>query len=322
MSKRGQTRKTVTETAITLERAMVTRHYVMTWDLERCVGCQIGPLVCPKESVTHIAGEIENGRLVTKPSIDIDANTCVLCGMCEVICPKNAITITINGERENPVQAYDAFPTLTKSTRFDPDTFDWSRKDFVIMNCPTGVITYNRHTKEIEIDQEHCIRCRQCEVASDGAFQVVQPWVGKVELRREKCVEGCLACADICPTRALHIDEKTGDLLLADYYCIKCGACMQVCPIKAEIEEYEETFESQGVTKTMTRQRVTNVDDLPIWVERWRARHEPVVSAAWIEALSKMADDKAGSVEIDRKRALRRRDLLQVLVGAKQFLKE
>ena len=62
---------------------------------------------------------------------------------------------------------------------------------------------------------------------------VVQPWQGSVELRREKCVEGCLACADICPTRALHIDEE-GELALADYYCIKCGACMQVCPIKAE----------------------------------------------------------------------------------------
>ena len=58
MSKRGMTQKTQTEQAITLERAMVTRHYVMTWDLDRCVGCQIGPLVCPKEAVLHVEGEI------------------------------------------------------------------------------------------------------------------------------------------------------------------------------------------------------------------------------------------------------------------------
>jgi 4Fe-4S ferredoxin len=321
MSKRGLTEKRVTANAIQLERGMVTRHYLMTWDLDRCVGCQIGPLVCPKEAVIHVEGEIVDGRLAQKPSVDIDADKCVLCGMCEIMCPKNAIAITINGRPENPVLTYGAFPELVQSTEFDGAQFDWSRCDFVIDNCPTNVISYDEARSTLVVDQAHCIRCRQCEVASDGAFQVVQPWQGRVELRREKCVEGCLACADICPTRALHIDDD-GELALADYYCIKCGACMQVCPIKAEYKEYEVTFESQGVTKTVTHQRVTNADDLPVWVERWRVGHTPVQSAAWIEALTKMADDKAGAVEVDRVRALRRRDLLKALVGAKQFLTE
>jgi ferredoxin len=158
-------------------------------------------------------------------------------------------------------------------------------------------------------------------VASDGAFKVVQPWEGKVELRREKCVEGCLACADICPTRALHITDE-GDLALADYYCIKCGACMQVCPIKPEYEDYEVTIESQGVTKTVVHQRLTNADALPVLVERWRVKHTPVQSAAWLEAVDKMADEKAGQRELDRKRALKRRDLLKALKGAKEFLEE
>ena len=97
---------------------------------------------------------------------------------------------------------------------------------------------------------------------------------------------------------------------------------MQVCPIQAEYEEYEVTIESQGVTKTVTHKRITNADALPVWVERWCVGHTPVQSAAWIEALTKMADDKAGAVEVDRKRALRRRDLLKALVGAKGFLGE
>jgi 4Fe-4S ferredoxin len=322
MSKRGTTQKTQTEQAIMLERAMVTRHYVMTWDLDRCVGCQIGPLVCPKEAVTHVEGEIGgDGRLASKPSVDIDAEKCVLCGMCEVMCPKNAVTVTINGERENPVQAHEAFPRLIQSTEFDKGAFDWSRKDFVIDNCPTDVISYDEEQDTLAVDQEHCIRCRQCEVASDGAFTVVQPWEGKVELRRAKCVEGCLACADICPTRALHLDDD-GELALADYYCIKCGACMQVCPVKPEYEDYEATFESQGVTKTVVHQRLTNADDLPILVERWRVKHAPVKSAAWIEAVGKMADEKAGQRELDRKRALKRRDLLMALPGGKELLEK
>lgn len=325
MGGRGTTQKTVTEHEIRLERAMVTRHYIMTWDLDCCVGCQIGPLVCPKDAVIHVEGEIVDGRLVKKSSVDIDPDTCVLCGMCEVMCSKNAITMIINGERENPVLAYEAFPDLIQSTTFDKERFDWSRKDFVIDNCPTSVISYDEEQDTLVVDDEHCIRCRQCEIASDGAFQVVQPWQGKVELRREKCVEGCLACADICPTRALHIDDPStgsgqGELVLADYYCIKCGACMQVCPVKPEYEEYEVTVESHGVTKTITRTRITNAGELPVWVERWRIRHQPVQSGAWIEALRKMADDKAGAVEIDSKRALKRRDLLKALAGGRALL--
>ncbi len=231
MSGRGTTQKIVTEHEITLERAMVTRHYIMTWDLDRCVGCQIGPLVCPKEAIIHVEGEIVDGRLAKKPSVDIDPEKCVLCGICEVMCPKNAITMTINGERENPVLVCGAFPDLIQSTTFDKGRFDWSRKEFVIDNCPTDVISHDEEQDTLVVDDEHCIRCRQCEIASDGAFHVVQPWQGQVELRREKCVEGCLACADICPTRALHIDDPStgsgqgeGELVLADYYCIKCGA--------------------------------------------------------------------------------------------------
>jgi ferredoxin len=319
LTTRGATQKRAKEREIVLERAMITRHYLMTWDLDRCVGCEIGPLVCPKEAISHVEATVEDGRLVTKPSVDIDPEKCVLCGMCEVMCPTNAITLLINDEPENPVQLVEAFPEIRQSTEFDGAGFDWSRKDFVIENCPTDVISYDEEQETLVVDQAHCIRCRQCEVASEGAFVVVQPWQGNVELYRERCVEGCTACADICPSRALHIDEE-GNLALADYYCIKCGACMQVCPIKAEYKAYETTFESQGMTKTIVHERITNADELPVIVERWRVRHTPVSSAAWIEALTKVADEKAGAVEIDRKRALKRRDLLKALVGASEFL--
>jgi ferredoxin len=321
MSKRGATLKQSDEHQIVLERAMVTRRYRMVWDLDRCVGCQIGPLVCPKDAVLHVPGELAAGRLVRRPSVDIDAQKCVLCGMCEVMCPKNAITLTINGQRENPVLKMEAFPDLIQSTTFDREAFDWRKKDFVIQNCPTNVIRYDAALDTLVVDDAHCIRCRQCEIASGGAFEVVQPWQGQVVLRREKCVPGCFACADICPTRALHINNE-GNLVLADYFCIKCGACMQVCPVKPTTEEYQVTIESQGVTRTQTHTRITNAEELPIWVERWRVRHTPVRSAAWLAALSKMADERAGAAEIDRKRALKRRDLLKALPGAQAFLDE
>lgn len=314
MSNRGLTQKTRTENEMVLERSMVTRHYIMQWDLERCVGCQLGPLVCPKDAITHVDAVLEDGRMVEKQSVDVDPEKCILCGECVEVCPVNAITMTINGQPEIPVINYEAFPTFIQSTSFDKDAFDWKKKDFVIENCPTNVISEDKDEKNLVVDDEHCIRCRQCEVASDGAFHVVQPWQGSVKLQREYCQEGCLACADICPTRALHINED-GELTLAEYYCIKCGACVQICPVEAEVEDYDVKVESQGVTKVVQHQRVTNADKLPIWVERWRVRHESVKSGAWVQALLDLADEKAEMVEIDRKRAIKRRDLIVALKG-------
>jgi 4Fe-4S ferredoxin len=318
------TQKQSSAERIVLERKMVTRHYITTWDLTRCVGCDIGPTACPKEAVIQVAAEIENGRLIRKPTIDIDAQKCVLCGICEVMCPKNAITLTINGQKENPVLAHGAFPRLTQATTFDRQRFDWERKQLVIDNCPTNVISYDETADTLVVDDADCIRCRQCEVAGDGAFQVVQPWEGDVRLDTDHCLPDCRACADICPTRALHLSSADDGglqvLTLADYYCIKCGACMQVCPVKAEYEEIQTTIQSHGVTKHVTSKRLTNGDQLPIRVQRWRVKHEPVESAAWIDALRQLADNKAGAVEIDRKRALRRRDLLKALKGGGKLL--
>lgn len=319
--RRGATVKTKTDTRIVLDRKMVTLHTTLTWDLERCVGCQIGPLVCPKDAISHVPAVLENGRLTQKASVDIDPQKCVFCGMCVVMCPMKAITMEVNGKEEVPVQKAEAFPMLIESNKFNREAFDMARKDFVIENCPTNVIRYLAESDTLKVDQRHCIRCRQCEIASEGAFTVVQPWQGSVTLRRELCVEGCLACADICPTRALHINEE-GHLVLADYYCIKCGACMQVCPIKAEVETYAVPFEYAGTTYTREHERITNLAELPIVVERWRVGHTEVQSGAWIAALIRLADDKAGATEIDRKRALKRRDLLTALKGGRVLLEK
>jgi len=297
-----------------LERAMVTRHYLMTWDLEKCVGCQMGPTVCPKSALTHLDGEIVDGHLAKRPSVDVNPQKCVNCGMCVVVCPTHAISMTINGVEEIPVQKYEAFPELIAKTIFRKEDFDFGLKEFVIDNCSADVISFDEKKQTMRVDFQNCIHCRQCEVASKGAFTVLQPWQGAVILDTEKCVPGCLACSDICPTRALHLDDA-GKLVLADYYCIKCGSCMYVCPVKPEFEEVQYSFESQGMTLTRSFERLINESMLPIKVERWRVNHKPVTSAAWVEALRKLSDDKAKSVEIDRKRALKRADLIRALRG-------
>ncbi|MDY0126380.1 MAG: 4Fe-4S dicluster domain-containing protein [Anaerolineaceae bacterium] len=311
---RGTPKKTRTEHLMTINRDMLTRNYWMKWNLDKCVGCQIGPIVCPKEALTHVPAVLENGHITQRPSVDVDETKCINCGSCVEACPKHAIELTVNDKPENPVIDYGAFPEFDSKTIFRKEKFDFSLKEFLIENCPTNVISYDEKRDTMRVDFENCIHCRQCEVASKGAFEVRQPWVGSVVLRRELCVPECFACADICPTRALHVNDN-GELVLADYYCIKCGACMQVCPVKPEYEEENFTFESHGMVLTRSKQKLVNEETLPIVVERWRINHTPVSSAAWTEALRKLSDDKAKSVEIDRKRALRRADLIEALKG-------
>ena len=321
---RGTPKKTRNEHLMTINRDMLTRNYWMKWDLDKCVGCQIGPIVCPKEALSHVPAVLKDGHILQKASVDVDENKCINCGVCVEACPTHAIELTVNGKVENPVIEYGAFPEFDAKTIFRKEKFDFALKDFIIENCPTNVISYDEKRDTMRVDFNNCIHCRQCEVASKGAFEVRQPWLGSVVLKIDRCVPDSLACADICPTRALHVNEK-GELVLADYYCIKCGACMQVCPIKPEYEEEAFTFESQGLTLTRTRQKLVNADSLPVVVERWRINHSEVSSAAWIEALRKLSDDKAKSVEIDRKRALRRADLIEALKGnllAKAYLKK
>jgi len=48
-------------------------------------------------------------------------------------------------------------------------------------NCPTRAITHDEAGDTRAVDDAHCIRCRQCEIASNGAFELQQPWQGKVE---------------------------------------------------------------------------------------------------------------------------------------------
>ena len=311
---RGTPKKTRNEHLMTINRDMLTRNYWMKWDLDKCVGCQIGPIVCPKEALTHVMAVLQDGHILQKASVDVDETKCVNCGICVEACPTHAIELTVNDKPEIPVIEYGAFPEFDAKTIFRKEKFDFSLKDFIIENCPTNVISYDAKRDTMRVDFDHCIHCRQWEVASNGAFEVRHPWVGSVVLRREQCLPDCFACADICPTRALHVNDQ-GELVLADYYCIKCGACMQVCPVKPEYEEEVFSFESHGMILSRTKQRLLNSATLPIVVERWRVNHSEVSSAAWIEALRKLSDDKAKSVEIDRKRALRRADLIEALRG-------
>jgi Fe-S-cluster-containing hydrogenase component 2 len=83
-----------------------------------------------------------------------------------------------------------------------------------------------------------------------------------VLFRPEACPAGCHACADICPSNALHRED--GGVRLRERLCIFCGACRNVCPVEGALE-----------------------------IRRERIAHHPVRSHLWTEMQGKLVSREA-----------------------------
>ena len=95
--------------------------------------------------------------------------------------------------------------------------------------------------KALVVDLNLCSGCRSCELRcafkhhrqcnpANSRMRVVRlDHVGlSVPLFCLNCDEGF--CQEICPTKAIQRDEKTGALALQEDKCVRCRACTMVCP--------------------------------------------------------------------------------------------
>ncbi|MHB1317900.1 MAG: 4Fe-4S binding protein [Anaerolineae bacterium] len=286
MATRGSIIKTDTAERLALLRPMVLRRTELTLDRDRCCGCVICSLVCPREAITLSAGELVDGRVVTQPSVDIDEAKCSLCGECVAVCPTHAYQMTVDGKPEIPVIKGEAFPYLLRKIQVNQAAAAASTDVSYIERCPTGSIsaTIERDAdgsvvsvSNVEVDRSTCIACTHCmELGPSGAFTVTKPYQGRVYLDVSLCPEGCQACADVCPTDTITYDgEKVS---VDDRFCIHCGACEHVCPVEGAIH-----------------------------IVRTGIQHSPIESGAWARALDKLVSYDEVSREYDRKGQERRR---------------
>ena len=196
--------------ALTLEWILQVKDYKLTLDKNRCVGCQICSVACPKEAIKTTKQPKIEGEKTKKAKVDIDLAKCNFCGICDVTCPYGAIKVTLNGAHNLSIIDKESYPKLIRE--FDVDTQKCEKEcDECETACPLSLICENKCTQ--------------------GALKVKKTFEGKIAINKEKCPENCKDCLDVCPipgTLVLGDDKK---VYVNESSCTYCGACKNVCPI-------------------------------------------------------------------------------------------
>lgn len=81
-----------------------------------------------------------------------------------------------------------------------------------------------------------------------------------VKLAETTDCTGCLACADICPKSAIEVvkhDDGFDFPFINDSICVKCGRCIQVCPVNSQPDVILEPKKIYAM-RTLDRQLLKN----------------------------------------------------------------
>lgn len=266
--------------ALTLEWILHVKNYKLALDKNRCVGCQICSLACPKEAIKVEKQPKVAGENAKKAKVDIDLAKCNFCGICDASCPFGAVRVTFNGQHTLPILEKESFPSLQREIKVNTHNCP---KDCVECAdvCPLGLIKINRLTYEgqpvenlnslspsqrklveigLDINKDYCPTCRVCEFScGPGAIKVQKAIEGTITIDQSKCPEGCKDCLDVCPIKGtLYLSEKDNKVHTNEKTCVYCGACKAVCPVNDALT-----------------------------VKRSKIFHTPVHSGAWNKALER-----------------------------------
>ncbi|MCS7138789.1 MAG: 4Fe-4S dicluster domain-containing protein [Crenarchaeota archaeon] len=203
---------------VIVERRFYTDYVRLTIDRGRCIFCDVCIKVCPKNALRII--KREDGLL----TLSVGEN-CSLCGACEPLCPSGAIDFTVNGRRINPIVSSKGFPlplpkVIIEQSKCKEDCFECYKA------CFLGALKIdNKHN--ITVDEKKCLRCPWCEDACpENAIKVNPLFEGSIKVEESKCEDGCEACIEICPTKALV--KRGGKIMVDKRYCILCNACIHL----------------------------------------------------------------------------------------------
>jgi 4Fe-4S ferredoxin len=266
--------------ALTLEWVLHVKNYKLTLDKNRCVGCQICSLACPKEAIKTEKQPKIQGDKARKANVDIDLAKCNFCGVCDIICPYGALKVTFNGSHDLSILAKESYPQLVRDITVDTRQCP---KECVECEtaCPLSLIKISkidfngkpveniealspnekkRVQLSLDIQKDYCPTCRVCEFkCGPGALKVKKAFEGKIAIDREKCPDDCHDCLDVCPiSGALTLGEDK-KVHVNELFCTYCGACKVVCPV-----------------------------DEALTVKRTKIHHTPIHSGTWNKSLERL----------------------------------
>ena len=296
-----------TAEAQTLEWILQVQDYKLTLDKNRCVGCQICSLACPKEAIKVQKQPKIQGQKAKKAKIDVDLAKCNFCGICDITCPYGAIRVTMNGEHLLSVVEKKSFPQLIRDIKVNAENY---APNFVGTSrpCPIDLIKLTFVTPEgkpiektsvsvpaeigfrakIDLDKEHCPCCRVCEFTMPPRVMHIRKFIsGRISIHPERCPEGCTDCLDVCPiTGALYLSDDRRKVNANETFCVYCGACKAVCPVDEALE-----------------------------ISRTAVNHTPVHSGTWNKALERLTSPTEMTKELKTKSSFRARESVKRRVG-------
>ncbi len=304
-----KTLKTDTSDALTLEWVLQVKNYKLTLDKNRCVGCQICTVACPKEAIKTQKQPKIQGEKTKKAKVDFDLAKCNFCGICDVTCPYGAIKVTLNGAHDLSILEKDSYPQLVRDI-----TVDTSKCEKECIECETAcplslikiskvgfdgkpiqnieALSPNEEKRvqlSVDIQKDYCPTCRVCEFkCAPGALKVKKAFEGTMSINQAKCPEGCTDCLDVCPIKGALILEEDKKVHVNQLYCTYCGACKNVCPV-----------------------------DEALVVKRSKVQHTPIRSGTWNKALERITSPADAAKELKAQASENRRKVVE-----KRFISE
>jgi 4Fe-4S ferredoxin len=250
---RGKLVKSENQRETKIERVFLFRNYSLHLNKKLCNGCGLCAETCPKEAIEKHPGSIVEGRLAKKPRIAFDINSCILCGECAVLCPLSALRMEVDGKEISTIVKNEAFPVFLREITVDKEKCKADCELRCQEECPTKAIEVATRTSErgeiievadVRVNESLCFYCKRCELlCPQNAIKVKKPFYGTIELNIDLCPEGCMACEDVCPTHAVHIEE--GKPIILSDFCIFCFACQKICPKQAIKANREWIFHTE-----------------------------------------------------------------------------
>jgi len=305
-----QTIKKETAEELSLQWVLHVKNYKLNLYKNRCFGCQICSLACPKEAIRIQKQAKTLGEKIQKTKIDVDLSKCNFCGICDILCPYGAIRVTVDGKHLLSVLEKESFPQIVRDIKADPSKFpldrgksedvcpmelikvNFSTADGKLVEDPGSLSEYERLALKVnvEIDKEHCPCCGICEAKLPrGAMHVPKLFSGKLVIKPEKCPQGCTDCLDVCPIEGVLYLSDDNKVHANEKFCVYCGACKVVCPVDEALD-----------------------------FKRTRVHHTPVRSGAWNKALELLTSPTDMTKELKAKRSLMARESVKKRMGLKE----